>query len=162
MPRVPNDMSRRERVPPRPGSGGGHGTGPTDVPPGGGAGGPRRQPPWDKPPEAETGASFGDWLRRQREMREISLRDIADRSDLLARAGYEEVPETWAGWLEALRALDEIMGDDGYPLIMPTNDWPPPFILGSKREDPKAGRAAEHLKTGLRKKRIFCAAWVAP
>lgn len=88
MTRVPKDMSRRERVPPRPGAGGtggGHGSGPTEVPPNGGTGGPKRQPPWDKPPEAETGASFGDWLRRQREMREISLRDIADRTKISLR-----------------------------------------------------------------------------
>jgi cytoskeletal protein RodZ len=44
----------------------------------------RRQPPWDKPSEPET-ASFGDWLRRQREMREISLRDIADRTKISLR-----------------------------------------------------------------------------
>lgn len=46
---------------------------------------PKRQPPWDKPPEAESGAAFGDWLRRQREMREISLRDIADRTKISLR-----------------------------------------------------------------------------
>ncbi len=34
--------------------------------------------------EPET-ASFGDWLRRQREMREISLRDIADRTKISLR-----------------------------------------------------------------------------
>lgn len=48
-------------------------------------GAPRRQPPWDKPPEAESSAAFGDWLRRQREMREISLRDIADRTKISLR-----------------------------------------------------------------------------
>lgn len=46
---------------------------------------PKRQPPWDKSPEAESTASFGDWLRRQREMREISLRDIADRTKISLR-----------------------------------------------------------------------------
>ena len=46
---------------------------------------PKRQPPWDKPPEVETTAAFGDWLRRQREMREISLRDIADRTKISLR-----------------------------------------------------------------------------
>lgn len=51
----------------------------------GGVGTPKRQPPWDKPPEAENSAAFGDWLRRQREMREISLRDIADRTKISLR-----------------------------------------------------------------------------
>ncbi|HYN20067.1 MAG TPA: RodZ domain-containing protein [Thermoanaerobaculia bacterium] len=76
-------MSSRERVPPRrtdPANGQGAGT--SDVPPGGGAP-PKRPPPWDRP-EAET-TSFGDWLRRQREMREITLRDIADRTKISMR-----------------------------------------------------------------------------
>ena len=34
---------------------------------------------------AESPAAFGDWLRRQREMREISLRDIADRTKISLR-----------------------------------------------------------------------------
>jgi cytoskeletal protein RodZ len=52
---------------------------------GGGSGKrPGRQPPWDKDAGPET-ASFGDWLRRQREMREISLRDIADRTKISLR-----------------------------------------------------------------------------
>ena len=51
---------------------------------GGGAGKhPGRQPPWEKN-QPEPG-SFGEWLRRQREMREISLRDIADRTKISLR-----------------------------------------------------------------------------
>ena len=49
--------------------------------------GARRQvgrPPWDRGAEAETG-TFGAWLRRQREMREISLRDIAERTKISLR-----------------------------------------------------------------------------
>lgn len=42
------------------------------------------RPPWDKAGPAE-GGSFGEWLRRQREMREISLRDIADRTKISLR-----------------------------------------------------------------------------
>jgi cytoskeleton protein RodZ len=45
---------------------------------------PGRQPPWEKSPEQEPG-SFGAWLRRQREMREISLRDVADRTKISLR-----------------------------------------------------------------------------
>ncbi len=44
-----------------------------------------RPPPWDKSAaEAEPG-SFGHWLRRQRELREISLRDIAERTKISLR-----------------------------------------------------------------------------
>ena len=63
---------------------GGQGPGPFDGSSDDGGSGPRRQPPWDKPADSET-ASFGAWLRRQREMREISLRDIADRTKISLR-----------------------------------------------------------------------------
>ncbi|HEX6899598.1 MAG TPA: helix-turn-helix domain-containing protein [Thermoanaerobaculia bacterium] len=75
-------MSKRETVPPQK----------TDAAPPGepaaeGARRPNRQPPWEK--EAGGGGgesgSFGEWLRRQREMREISLRDIADRTKISRR-----------------------------------------------------------------------------
>src|SRR5215218_9408716 len=89
MTRVPpKDMSRRERAPQSRNGGDGQGTGSAETPPGSNAGGmgtPKRQPPWDKPPEVESTAAFGDWLRRQREMREISLRDIADRTKISLR-----------------------------------------------------------------------------
>src|SRR5687768_9583839 len=86
MTRVPpKDMSRRERAPQSRNGGDGQGAGPAETPPGGGPSVPKRQPPWDKPPEVESTAAFGDWLRRQREMREISLRDIADRTKISLR-----------------------------------------------------------------------------
>ena len=42
------------------------------------------KPPWEKEAEPDAG-SFGRWLRRQREMREISLRDIAERTKISLR-----------------------------------------------------------------------------
>lgn len=49
------------------------------------AGGARRRPPWAQGgPNAEDG-SFGAWLRRQREMREIDLREIAERTKISLR-----------------------------------------------------------------------------
>jgi cytoskeleton protein RodZ len=44
-----------------------------------------RPPPWEKGAESESGSSFGTWLRRQREAREISLREIADRTKISLR-----------------------------------------------------------------------------
>lgn len=46
---------------------------------------PQRHPPWEKEAGATEAGSFGDWLRRQREMREINLRDIADRTKISLR-----------------------------------------------------------------------------
>src|SRR3954469_2464899 len=46
---------------------------------------PNRQPPWEKEAVSTDSGSFGDWLRRQRELREISLRDIAERTKISLR-----------------------------------------------------------------------------
>jgi transcriptional regulator with XRE-family HTH domain len=85
MSRVPKTVSRRERAQPRK----------TDDPAPNGpavpgsdpAAGkrPNRQPPWEKEAVSSESGSFGDWLRRQRELREISLRDIAERTKISLR-----------------------------------------------------------------------------
>jgi cytoskeleton protein RodZ len=78
MRRVPKNVSNRERVPPRK-------TDAAVADPGDAVKRPNRQPPWEKEAGAAESGSFGDWLRRQREMREISLRDIADRTKISLR-----------------------------------------------------------------------------
>ena len=86
MSRVSKNVSRRERVPPRKTedaaqaselAGSGEGVA--------GARRPNRQPPWEKEAVPTDSGSFGDWLRRQRELREISLRDIAERTKISLR-----------------------------------------------------------------------------
>lgn len=72
---MPKNVPSRESLPPRKTD---------DAPADAGAKRSVRQPPWEK--EAGGGeSSFGDWLRRQREMREINLRDIADRTKISLR-----------------------------------------------------------------------------
>lgn len=52
------------------------------------------------------------------------------RTDLLRAAGYDSVPMTWAGWREAMVRMKARMGPRQYPMLVPTNEWPPPVILG--------------------------------
>lgn len=55
---------------------------------GGKRAGARQPPPWDKEKSGGTGpdgGSFGSWLRRQREIRQISLREVADRTKISYR-----------------------------------------------------------------------------
>lgn len=79
----------------------------------------------------------------------VDTRVLFYRTDLLARAGYEQPPTTWEGWLEAMRALDERMGPDRWPIVLPTNEWPQPVILGLQagspllREDGRWGAFSE-------------------
>jgi cytoskeleton protein RodZ len=84
MSRVPKTVSTQERAQPRKTE---PAAGPENTA-GSGAGSrrPNRQPPpWEKEAVQSESSSFGDWLRRQREMREISLRDIADRTKISMR-----------------------------------------------------------------------------
>lgn len=66
----------------------------------------------------------------------VDTRVLFYRTDLLAEAGYEAMPGTWSGFRRALLALRERMGPDQYPLMMPTNEWPPPVILGLQSGSP--------------------------
>ena len=85
MSRVPKNVSRRESAQPRKTEDSAP-NGPA-VPGGDPAAGkrPNRQPPWEKEAVSTESGSFGDWLRRQRELREISLRDIAERTKISLR-----------------------------------------------------------------------------
>jgi cytoskeleton protein RodZ len=83
MGRVPKDVPRRQRAPAR-GKEAEAQIVTTEAGPTSGEGKRAGRPPWDKAGPVE-GASFGEWLRRQREMREISLRDIADRTKISLR-----------------------------------------------------------------------------
>jgi multiple sugar transport system substrate-binding protein len=60
----------------------------------------------------------------------VDTRVLFYRPDLLAEAGYDRMPETWDGWLGAMRKMKARMGPDRYPILMPTNEWPQPVILG--------------------------------
>ena len=85
MSRVSKNV-RRERVPPRKTEDAAQASEPAGSGEGvAGARRPNRQPPWEKEAVPTDSGSFGDWLRRQRELREISLRDIAERTKISLR-----------------------------------------------------------------------------
>ncbi len=60
----------------------------------------------------------------------VDTRVLFYRSDLLAAAGYDTMPTTWATWHEAMRAVSEAGGPDRYAILLPINEWPQPVILG--------------------------------
>ena len=66
----------------------------------------------------------------------VDTRVLFYRSDLLANAGYREVPQTWAAWEEAMRKMKRQLGADRYPILLPTNEWPQPVILGMQAGSP--------------------------
>ncbi|HEU0013872.1 MAG TPA: sugar ABC transporter substrate-binding protein [Longimicrobium sp.] len=66
----------------------------------------------------------------------VDTRVLFYRPDLLAAAGYPEPPRTWEEWRAALRALKQRMGPERWPVLMPTNEWPQPVILGMQAGAP--------------------------
>jgi multiple sugar transport system substrate-binding protein len=59
----------------------------------------------------------------------VDTRVIFYRTDLLAAAGYDAMPVTWEEWRAALRRMKQL-APDRYPILLPTNEWPQPVILG--------------------------------
>jgi multiple sugar transport system substrate-binding protein len=60
----------------------------------------------------------------------VDTRLLFYRKDLLARAGFEAPPETWAAWRAAMEAVKREVGEDGYAILLPNNEWAQPVILG--------------------------------
>jgi multiple sugar transport system substrate-binding protein len=81
----------------------------------------------------------------------VDTRVLFYRTDLLEAAGYDSMPVTWQGFREALRRIKANMGPDQYPILLPTNEWPQPVILGMQpggtllRDDARYGAFSDSL-----------------
>jgi multiple sugar transport system substrate-binding protein len=58
------------------------------------------------------------------------------RSDLLRRAGFAAVPQDWAGWLRAMRAVKARAGPDDYAILLPLNEYEPLLALALQQPEP--------------------------
>ena len=66
----------------------------------------------------------------------VDTRVLFYRKDLLARAGWRDVPTTWADWRRAMLDVKRILGEDSWPAFLPTNEWAQPAILGMQTGSP--------------------------
>jgi multiple sugar transport system substrate-binding protein len=66
----------------------------------------------------------------------VDTRVIFYRTDLLAAAGYKQMPMTWADWRAAMEKIKSRMTARQYPILIPTTEWPPPVILGLQAGSP--------------------------
>lgn len=66
----------------------------------------------------------------------VDTRVLFYRSDILAEAGYTEPPTTWEEWRQAMETIKANMGPGQYPILVPTNEWPPLIILGMQAGAP--------------------------
>ena len=60
----------------------------------------------------------------------VDTRVIFYRKDILARAGYPEMPTTWPEWHRAMEAVKRDLGPERYAIFLPTNEWAQPYVLG--------------------------------
>jgi multiple sugar transport system substrate-binding protein len=60
----------------------------------------------------------------------VDTRVIFYRKDLLRRAGYSQMPDTWVEWEAAMRAIKDQAGRGSYAVFLPTDEWAQPYIFG--------------------------------
>ncbi|MGH7542044.1 MAG: extracellular solute-binding protein [Gemmatimonadota bacterium] len=72
----------------------------------------------------------------------VDTRVLFYRSDVLAEVGVETPPDTWEGWVEALRRIDARAeeeagpGAEGWAILLPLNEWAQPVLLGVQTGSP--------------------------
>jgi multiple sugar transport system substrate-binding protein len=66
----------------------------------------------------------------------VDTRVVFYRRDILRRAGYETLPQSWDGWRQAMRAVKRVVGKDRFAIFLPTNEWNPPVIMGLQAGSP--------------------------
>jgi multiple sugar transport system substrate-binding protein len=66
----------------------------------------------------------------------VDTRVIFYRTDLLKKAGYDSIPQTWSGWRKAMEALRKQMGPKQWPIFLPTNEWMQPVLFGLQNGSP--------------------------
>jgi multiple sugar transport system substrate-binding protein len=66
----------------------------------------------------------------------VDTRVIFYRRDLLAKAGYDRIPGSWAEWRAAMEAVQRQQGPQRYAIFLPTNEWAQPIIFGMQAGSP--------------------------
>jgi multiple sugar transport system substrate-binding protein len=80
------------------------------------------------------------------------------RSDLVREAGFAAVPEDWAGWLRAMRAIKARGGPGDYAILLPLNEYEPLLALALQQPEPllrDGGRYGNFRSAGFRRASDF-------
>lgn len=64
----------------------------------------------------------------------VDTRLIFYRRDILAAAGVDAVPASWAEWLGALEALARSGTRTSYPIYLPIDDWTPVTVFALQKD----------------------------
>ena len=60
----------------------------------------------------------------------VDTRLLFYRKDILAQAGFTDPPQTWNQWLVALRSIQAQAAPGQHAILLPTNEFEQPLILG--------------------------------
>ncbi|WP_296168116.1 sugar ABC transporter substrate-binding protein [uncultured Brevundimonas sp.] len=66
----------------------------------------------------------------------VDTRLIFYRRDLLERAGYDAVPQTWDGWKQAMHAVKRVAGPGNYAVLLPVNEFEQLLTFGLQGAEP--------------------------
>lgn len=80
----------------------------------------------------------------------VDTRLLYVRSDLLQQAGFDRMPDTWAGWQQAMQALQGI--GIAHPQLLPLNEFEPLLALALQQDTPllrEGGRFGHFASPGF-------------
>ena len=66
----------------------------------------------------------------------VDTRLIYYRSDLLERAGYDAVPQTWESWKTAMHAVKRVAGPGNFAVLLPVNEFEQLLTFGLQGDEP--------------------------
>lgn len=66
----------------------------------------------------------------------VDTRLLFYRTDILARAGWEQMPTNWADWKRAMHAVKRVAGQGNYAILLPVNEFEQLLTLGLQVDEP--------------------------
>ncbi|MGQ0834301.1 MAG: sugar ABC transporter substrate-binding protein [Gammaproteobacteria bacterium] len=84
----------------------------------------------------------------------VDTRLLYYRRDLLAQAGFDAPPTTWAEWSQMLGAIKRLVGPRRYSVLLPLNEFEPLLALALQQEEPllrENGRWGNFRSEGFRR-----------
>ncbi|NZA28444.1 sugar ABC transporter substrate-binding protein [Luteimonas sp. SJ-92] len=90
----------------------------------------------------------------------VDTRLLFYRKDILAAAGFDAPPRSWADWEAAMAAIGREVGPDRYAAMLPLNEFEQLLSLGLQQEDPllrEDGTRGNFRSPGFRRALAFYA-----
>lgn len=84
----------------------------------------------------------------------VDTRLVFYRSDLLAAAGFDAHPDSWQGWLDAMRAIKARAGTERYAILLPLDEHDQLLAFGLQSGEPLLrdhGRWGNFRSAGFRR-----------